>query len=88
MVTWFISSIAKDWPELTAILHRYIGWLSLLADWHQTGGVLLLGYEMYRLLIKTKGVVAKPKRSAKKASAEPLVIDVEEEEFNKELVKG
>lgn len=48
----------------------------------------MLGYEMYRLLIKTKGVVAKPKRSAKKACAEPLVIDVEEEEFNKELVKG
>lgn len=58
------------------------------ADWHETGGVLLLGYEMYRLLIKTKGITAKPKRSAKRVSAEPLVIDVEEEEGNKELVKG
>lgn len=67
---------------------RSIALLLLSADWHETGGVLLLGYEMYRLLIKTKGIAAKPKRSAKRASAEPLVIDIEEEEGNKELVKG
>ncbi|ESN91696.1 hypothetical protein HELRODRAFT_165757 [Helobdella robusta] len=60
----------------------------IVADWHETGGVLLLGYEMYRLLIKTRGVPAKSRKAAKKTSAEPVVIDVDEEEVNKEIVKN
>lgn len=56
------------------------------------GGVLLLGYEMYRLLT-TKRVLAKPRRGAAKkvttpSAPEPVVIDLEEEECNKTLLKG
>ena len=69
--------------------------------------MLLLGYEMYRLLT-TKRVLAKPRRAAnKKAStlnpattstatstvtsgvtSDPVCIDVEEEDSNKELLRG
>lgn len=43
---------------------------------------------MYRLLIKTRGVPVKSRRASKKNNSEPVVIDVEEEEVNKEIVKS
>ena len=50
--------------------------------------MLLLGYEMYRLLIKTRGVPIKSRRASKKTNSEPVVIDIEEEEVNKEIIKS
>jgi hypothetical protein len=45
-----------------------------------------VGYEMFRLLT-TKVTNVRPKRSRKK-NADPVVIDVEEEEKTKELLKS
>jgi len=60
------------------------------AEWQAMGGVLLVGYEMYRLLT-TKRVLAKPKRTGRKAAAAmagPMIIDLEEEDCNQELLKS
>ncbi|XP_074644107.1 helicase ARIP4-like [Tubulanus polymorphus] len=49
--------------------------------WQRQGGVLLMGYEMYRLLATRKP--QKPRKPKKNAG--PIVIDLEEEDRNKEL---
>ena len=42
---------------------------------------------MYRLLT-TKRILTKPKRTGRRNAEQPVVIDLEEEECNKELLKG
>jgi len=59
----------------------------LLAEWRETGGVLLLGYEMYRLLT-TKQVLVKPRRPSKRNQQQPYVINVDEIDYNRQLQKG
>ena len=59
--------------------------LSLTEKWHQTGGVLLMGYEMYRLLSSKKPHLQKQPKSRKKGSQ---VIDVDEEDRDKNLLVG
>ncbi|CAJ1055499.1 helicase ARIP4-like isoform X2 [Xyrichtys novacula] len=59
----------------------------VVEDWARDGGVLLMGYEMYRLLSMKKSFVAGRKRKSKKATG-PVVIDLDEEDRQQELLKG
>ncbi|XP_056155506.1 helicase ARIP4-like [Lampris incognitus] len=59
----------------------------VVEDWAQDGGVLLMGYEMYRLLSLKKSFVAGRKKKSKK-TAGPIVIDLDEEDRHQELLKG
>lgn len=59
--------------------------LWIIGSWYREGGVLLMGYEMYRLLSSKRGHIPKPKRRRKK-TFEPEVIDVEEEDRNKDML--
>ncbi|XP_029994731.1 helicase ARIP4-like isoform X2 [Sphaeramia orbicularis] len=59
----------------------------VVEDWSRDGGVLLMGYEMYRLLSLKKSFVAGRKKKSKKTTS-PVVIDLDEEDRQQELLKG
>lgn len=59
----------------------------VVEEWARDGGVLLMGYEMYRLLSLKKNYVAGRKKKNKKAT-EPVVINVDEEDRQQELLEG
>ncbi|XP_061899142.1 helicase ARIP4-like isoform X2 [Entelurus aequoreus] len=59
----------------------------VVEDWSQNGGVLLMGYEMYRLLSVKKSFVTGKKRKSKKPLG-PVIIDLDEEDRQQELMKG
>lgn len=59
----------------------------VVEEWSRDGGVLLMGYEMYRLLSMKKSFVMGKKRKTKK-SAGPVIIDLDEEDRQQELMKG
>uniref|UniRef100_A0A8C3G8T5 RAD54 like 2 n=1 Tax=Cyclopterus lumpus TaxID=8103 RepID=A0A8C3G8T5_CYCLU len=59
----------------------------VVEDWAQDGGVLLMGYEMYRLLSLKKSFVAGRKKKSKKTTG-PVVIDLDKEDRQQELLKG
>lgn len=54
----------------------------VIAEWHKSGGVLVMGYEMYRLLSSRRGYMGNVKKPGRKPSS-PVVIDLEEEDRNK-----
>ena len=54
----------------------------VITNWEKEGGVLLMGYEMFRLLAGTKAQQRKKKIPKKK----PLCIDIEEEDKEKDIL--
>nr|XP_040060978.1 helicase ARIP4 isoform X1 [Gasterosteus aculeatus aculeatus] len=58
----------------------------VVEEWSRDGGVLLMGYEMYRLLSMKKSFVMGKKRKSKK-QAGPIIIDLDEEDRQQELMK-
>uniref|UniRef100_A0A674MBX3 RAD54 like 2 n=1 Tax=Takifugu rubripes TaxID=31033 RepID=A0A674MBX3_TAKRU len=59
----------------------------VVEDWSRDGGVLLMGYEMYRLLTMKKSFVMGKRRKSKKPTG-PVIIDLDEEDRQQELMKG
>ncbi|XP_055072737.2 helicase ARIP4 isoform X2 [Misgurnus anguillicaudatus] len=59
----------------------------VVEEWTRNGGVLLMGYEMYRLLSLKKSFVTGRKRKSKKPAG-PVIIDLDEEDRQQELMKG
>ncbi|XP_061910473.1 helicase ARIP4-like isoform X2 [Entelurus aequoreus] len=59
----------------------------VVENWARDGGVLLMGYEMYRLLSLKKNFVSGRKKKSKK-TAGPVVIDLNEEDRQQKLLKG
>uniref|UniRef100_A0AAY3ZZY9 Helicase ARIP4-like n=1 Tax=Denticeps clupeoides TaxID=299321 RepID=A0AAY3ZZY9_9TELE len=59
----------------------------VVEDWSSDGGVLLMGYEMYRQLSLKKSFVAGRKRKSKKPVG-PVIIDLDEEDRQQELLKA
>ncbi|XP_028265315.1 helicase ARIP4-like isoform X2 [Parambassis ranga] len=58
----------------------------VVEDWARDGGVLLMGYEMYRLLSLKKSFVAGRKKKSKK-TAGSMAVDMDEEDRQQELLK-
>jgi hypothetical protein len=54
-------------------------------EWYKTGGCLLMGYEMYRLMASRKGHIAQPKKPGRKAVGKDMVIDVDEEDKTRDM---
>ncbi|XP_054655742.1 helicase ARIP4-like isoform X2 [Dunckerocampus dactyliophorus] len=59
----------------------------VVENWARDGGVLLMGYEMYRLLSLKKNFVSGRKKKGKK-TAGPVVIDLDEADRQQKLLKN
>lgn len=64
----------------------------IVQNWSQSGGTLIMGYEMFRLLVTKKNPTTKANSTNNKSlvarPATPVVVDLEEEEKNFETMEG
>ncbi len=61
----------------------------MVQSWSQTGGALIMGYEMFRLLVTKKNSSStKTNKSTIAQPPTPVVVDLEEEEKNFETMEG
>ncbi|XP_030061363.1 helicase ARIP4 isoform X1 [Microcaecilia unicolor] len=77
---FFKVHILNDEHKTTAARAKVVN------DWVTDGGVLLMGYEMYRLLSLKKSFTTGRKKKTKK-QAGPVIIDLDEEDRQQELLK-
>ena len=62
--------------------------IQMVQKWSQTGGTLIMGYEMFRLLVTKKNPTKTPNRSnVNRPSTPVVVVDLEEEEKNFETME-
>ncbi|XP_067855097.1 helicase ARIP4 [Heptranchias perlo] len=59
----------------------------VINEWSTDGGMLLMGYEMYRLLSLKKSFVTGRRKKTKKPAG-PVIIDLDEEDRQQELLIG
>ncbi|XP_072506540.1 helicase ARIP4 isoform X1 [Notamacropus eugenii] len=78
---YFKVHILNDEHKTTAARAKVV------TDWVSEGGVLLMGYEMYRLLSLKKSFATGRKKKTKKPAC-PVIIDLDEEDRQQELMKG
>ncbi|XP_061075918.1 helicase ARIP4-like [Conger conger] len=58
----------------------------VVSEWSEGGGVLLMGYEMFRVLSLKKSFISGRKKKSKKPVG-PVIIDLDEEERQQEMLK-
>ncbi|CAK8689451.1 unnamed protein product [Clavelina lepadiformis] len=84
---------ARVWPRAFTVhllcdIHKTVDSRSkVVSQWNEEGGVLLLGYEMYRLLTSRKPRKKRRRKNAGK-DEEPAIVDVEEEDRLSSLAAG
>ena len=59
----------------------------MIEEWHKLGYELLMGYELYRQLALKKNKKPKKKKDPNNPNSDN-VIDIEEEDKNKDLLDG
>ena len=62
----------------------------IIRDWSQTGGTLIIGYEMFRLMLtkKPSQTSTAKKTTSISSPSTPLMLDFEDEEKNPESIEG
>ena len=94
----FLYKSASLMNQVLVLVHVIVIIL-FLGEWNKYGGVLLLGYELFRLLAtvtpsmsSSKSMPSNRKKkspaSSDKTNGEPEVIDLDEEEKHMELLIG
>ena len=94
----FVDKSAPLINQVVLLVHVIV-LILYLGEWNKYGGVLLLGYELFRLLAtvtpsmsSSKSLPSNKKKksatSSDKTNGEPEVIDLDEEEKHMELLIG